>query len=151
MDMPTQEQTTINFNFITPLLIYTLVPILFASPALYSDESKYKIELELNSIVIDQTITSLGHEFYTEFSRIWEPPKNILDYNLSIGERPSARWGNRIWIKSQNRILYQTTVRPGRNHTAILAKKAAAEIIQKMLLNNIQRRQLNKDIAEDEI
>ncbi|MCM8325103.1 hypothetical protein M8U86_08385, partial [Enterobacter hormaechei] len=52
------------------------------------------VEVEVPGLLTDHTVTSVGHDFYRAFSDKWES-----DYpgNLTINERPSARWGS--WIR----------------------------------------------------
>lgn len=82
-------------------------------------------ELELNGLVVDRTITINGHEFYRYFNMAYESPFNISQYNLTIHEKPSARWGSRIWIQTDGKILFQAFVHPGRAKLKLIAEDAA--------------------------
>ncbi len=63
------------------------------------------VEVEVPGLLTDHTVTSVGHDFYRAFSDKWES-----DYpgNLTINERPSARWGSWITITANQDVIYQT-------------------------------------------
>ncbi|KUG08436.1 CsgE family curli-type amyloid fiber assembly protein [Solirubrum puertoriconensis] len=48
---------------------------------------------ESAGLVIDQTITKIGHDFYDAFYAVFEPPPGVSEYSVVIAERP-ARMGN---------------------------------------------------------
>lgn len=59
------------------------------------------VEVEVPGLLTDHTVTSVGHDFYRAFSDKWES-----DYpgNLTINERPSARWGSWITITANQDV-----------------------------------------------
>lgn len=67
------------------------------------------VEVEVPGLLTDHTVTSIGHDFYRAFSDKWES-----DYtgNLTINERPSARWGSWITITANQDVVYQTFLFP---------------------------------------
>lgn len=106
------------------------------------------VEVEIPGLLTDHTVTSVGHEFYRAFSDKWE---SDFTGNLTINERPSARWGSWITITVDQDIIYQAFLYPGRrdfdrNVDVALINTDAA----------IRRRQIDKtllstgDLAHDE-
>ncbi|HFK5728503.1 TPA: curli production assembly/transport protein CsgE [Enterobacter hormaechei subsp. steigerwaltii] len=67
------------------------------------------VEVEVPGLLTDHTVTSVGHDFYRAFSDKW-----ASDYpgNLTINERPSARWGSWITITANQDVIYQTFLFP---------------------------------------
>ncbi|CAM6752879.1 curli production assembly/transport protein CsgE [Enterobacter intestinihominis] len=67
------------------------------------------VEVEVPGLLTDHTVTSVGHDFYRAFS-----DKLESDYpgNLTINERPSARWGSWITITANQDVIYQTFLFP---------------------------------------
>ena len=67
------------------------------------------VEVEVPGLLTDHTVTSVGHDFYRAFS-----DKRESDYpgNLTINERPSARWGSWITITANQDVIYQTFLFP---------------------------------------
>ncbi|PLY13857.1 MAG: hypothetical protein C0631_12860, partial [Sedimenticola sp.] len=53
---------------------------------------------EISGIVVDRTITLMGHDFYRYFTSYRQFTQPESKYNLTVFERPSARWGSLVWI-----------------------------------------------------
>lgn len=86
--------------------IYITMLSLMVSTQLCANNSNE--EIELTGLVIDRTMTLKGHQFYQEFSTSWSPPAKIGAYNITIKEKPSARWGSKITVENQGKILFTT-------------------------------------------
>ncbi|MWL73988.1 curli production assembly/transport protein CsgE, partial [Escherichia coli] len=71
----------------------------------------HAVEVEIPGLLTDHTVSSVGHSFYRAFSDKWES-----DYpgNLTINERPSARWGSWITITVNQDVIFQTFLFPGK-------------------------------------
>lgn len=66
-------------------------------------------EVEIPGIVADHTVSSVGHDFYRAFTDKWA---STTRENLSINERPSARWGSWITITVNQDVMFQTFLFP---------------------------------------
>lgn len=66
-------------------------------------------EVEIPGLLTDHTVTSVGHSFYRAFSDKWE---SNFTGNLTINERPSARWGSWITITAGQDVVYQAFLFP---------------------------------------
>lgn len=67
------------------------------------------VEVEVPGLLTDRTVSSVGHDFYRAFSDKWE---SSYTGNLSINERPSARWGSWITITVNQDVVFQTFLFP---------------------------------------
>ena len=69
----------------------------------------HAVEVEIPGLLTDHTVSAVGHAFYRGFSDKWES-----DYpgNLTINERPSARWGSWITITVNQDVIFQTFLFP---------------------------------------
>ena len=65
------------------------------------------IEDEISGFTIDHTITRVGHDFSRYLSDYRNTNLPDTDYNLTIYERPSARWGSLIWVTHNHRIVFR--------------------------------------------
>jgi curli production assembly/transport component CsgE len=63
------------------------------------------VEVEVPGLLTDHTVSSIGHDFYRAFSDKWE---SKYTGNLTINERPSARWGSWITITVNQDVIFQT-------------------------------------------
>ena len=76
-----------------------------AAEFLFAAGNLHAVEVEVPGLLTDHTVSSIGHDFYRAFSDKWES-----DYtgNLTINERPSARWGSWITITVNQDVIFQT-------------------------------------------
>ena len=96
----------------------------------------------IQGLVVDNTITRFGHDFYRHFtSRLTDTTS--MDFNLVVLERPSARWGSLVWVEYERRVLYRQFLQPN-NNQLMDAATAAAD----MVVENIARRRL-EDLLQD--
>ncbi|MPN52725.1 putative transport/assembly protein for curli synthesis [Citrobacter amalonaticus] len=82
---------------------------LAAAQLLFAASTTQAVEVEVPGLLTDHTVSSIGHDFYRAFSDKWES-----DYpgNLTINERPSARWGSWITITVNQDVIFQTFLFP---------------------------------------
>ena len=57
-------------------------------------------------IVVNQTFTPGGQEFYRRFTDFWREKSDFESYTLVILERPSRRYGNLIFVSYGQRVMY---------------------------------------------
>ncbi|WP_342321147.1 curli production assembly/transport protein CsgE [Kosakonia sp. BYX6] len=106
------------------------------------------VEVEVPGLLTDHTVSSVGHDFYRAFSDKWE---SRWTGNLTINERPSARWGSWITIAINQQVVYQTFLFPTRRDFATNVDIALAQTQQAL-----ERQQINQallsigDMASDE-
>lgn len=121
---------------------------LAAATLLLAAGNLHAVEVEIPGLLTDHTVSSIGHDFYRAFSDKWE---STWTGNLTVNERPSARWGSWITITINQSVVYQTFMFPTRrdfekNVDIALAQTHAA----------LDRRQIDQallsthDLAADE-
>ncbi len=93
----------------------------------YSVESATLDEI-LGGFTHDATITRLGHEFTRYLSERRLHLEDSGQYNLSVFERPSARWGNLLWVEYKHKTMFRQFVRPNTNDVQLIAENAANQI-----------------------
>ncbi|QOV65699.1 curli production assembly/transport protein CsgE [Kosakonia pseudosacchari] len=76
---------------------------------LFASVNVSAVEVEVPGLLADHTVSSVGHDFYRAFSDKWE---SNWKGNLTINERPSARWGSWITIIVNQSVVYQTFLFP---------------------------------------
>jgi hypothetical protein len=101
------------------LLKLALVFLLLGSVAAYGQQQPIKLAPRHNEdmgeaadgiagIVVNQTVTPNGNEFYKEFAILWSERPESREYSLHIDEGLSKRYGNQIWIYWGQRLMYST-------------------------------------------
>jgi curli production assembly/transport component CsgE len=122
--------------------------LLLASVLVCTSGGVRAAEVEIPGLLTDHTVSSVGHDFYRAFSEKWE---SSFTGNLTINERPSARWGSWITITVGQDVIYQAFLFPSKrdfdkNVNVALVKTDEA----------IKRRQIDKallstgDLTRDE-
>lgn len=103
-------------------------------------------------LVVNQTISSVGHDFYQAFVAAWrEMPLNER-YALTIGERPSARLGSQVWVEFSQRRIFQAVLPPARARIASVGAAAAELVHQRVVDSEVERLLFrDPDLGPDEI
>ncbi|UTA47388.1 curli assembly protein CsgE [Simiduia sp. 21SJ11W-1] len=133
-------------TFWRPLLISCA--LLCSAPQGYSAE----IEDEITGFTHDSTITRVGHAFTQALSSY----RNLHftadnEYNLTVFERPSARWGSLIWVNLDDREVYRRFLPPGKIDVSQEAQNAAQHIHQQAQQQKLQRLFMDTfDLDQDE-
>lgn len=130
------------------LVLTAACPLAFHAHAATSERN---LEPDGWGIVTDQAITVAGHEFCQYFIAAWLDKPNSGRYTIAIRERPSARWGTRVWIEYGARRVLQVQLPPARTEIKALGESAAASAYEAVLDIERQRSFLrDADLAPDE-
>jgi curli production assembly/transport component CsgE len=106
----------------------------------------------IDGVVVDNTITLTGHNFFAQFVTTWQDLEQPSRQNLTIRERPSARWGSLIWVEYNHRVLYRIFLQPGRPSNRAVAEGAATHVAR--ALQEMETQQwlfTDPDLAKDEM
>ncbi|MBN2314162.1 MAG: hypothetical protein JXM79_09550 [Sedimentisphaerales bacterium] len=100
---------------------------------------------EITGLIIEETMTKVGYEFYEYFFLLWNPPlmAEIQDYNITIHERASAMWGIWIWVNVNDTTIWNKTLRPRSAEVEEAAKEAIE--VTKQYVANYQKYQFESD------
>ncbi|MFH0907027.1 MAG: CsgE family curli-type amyloid fiber assembly protein [bacterium] len=110
--------------------------LFFGSIALTQQQGK----VEIGGLIINQTQTRIGQEFYQNFVIFWQAPSGMKDYNIFVAEMTNPVWGNYIWIEVggfiSKEIVYGETFksRSGQEEIEQAARKGvemAAEYVRR--------------------
>nr|WP_255742392.1 curli production assembly/transport protein CsgE [Belliella calami] len=79
-----------------------------------AERQKNKIEysLEIDGLIIDQTKTKSGREFYEYFFSVWEAPENAKNFTIFIEEKPFRLNTTLIEILINETIVFQSLLQP---------------------------------------
>jgi len=100
-----------------------------------SDEkSEQEIGLEIDGLVVDQTRTKAGQDFYDHFYRNWEAPPEASNYTITIREMPFRIRMTQVIIKINDNEVFRQVLQPRNDYIVMLADYAIARC-QQFLLN----------------
>jgi len=87
---------------------------------------------EITGLIIEETMTKIGYEFYENFFILWEAPEGIKDYNIFINEKASPLWGSWVQIKVDTAMVWSKVLKP-RSEEIEKAAKEAVEVTKEFL------------------
>ena len=108
-------------------------------------------EVEVDGLIIDQTRTRIGQEFYQNFVTFWEAPLGIEDYNILITEMANPTWGSWIWIEVggfvSKEIVYREILKPRTEEIEEAAKKG----VEKVKEHLYRLKEYGKEVTEKDM
>ena len=77
------------------ILLMTFIAInLSDRPAYCLEKSNNLNGLIMQGIILNQTMTPMGHRFYQDFCSFWTPPEKFEYPNINVVERFNPQWGS---------------------------------------------------------
>ena len=88
-------------NQLSPQKMEEALRLLLRADSVASVSQRARLGPESTGLVLDQTITKIGHDFYDQFYSQWEAPFEVLEYTVAVGEKPS-RGNNAVIVVTVN-------------------------------------------------
>lgn len=83
-------------------------------------------DLDIGGLIINETRSKMGSDFYTVFYKHWNAPKQAGNFILTISEQPMPSMGTLVTVKIDNQPVFKTRLQPRYAVTEKLAKQAVA-------------------------
>ncbi len=111
-------------------------------------EKKDYNDIEIEGLIVDQTQTKLGHDFYDIFYKNWQPPQNSGNFTIIIDEKPLPQLGTQVTIKINDTDVFQQILQPRYDIIERLANYGV-ELSMNYVLNyqQIQRQLSGNDMS----
>jgi curli production assembly/transport component CsgE len=108
---------------------------------------------QATGFIVDRTITNFGAQFVHDFSQAWRTLGATENVDLTIVEKPSARWGSTIFIEHNNHPVAHIFLQAGRSATIKpLAENAARYMASKVADNSLLGMLMrDPDLASEEL
>lgn len=74
---------------LSPQKMEEALRMLLRADSIQSRRQRAQLGPESSGLVVDQTITKIGHDFYDQFYSHWEAPAESDDFTIVISEKPS--------------------------------------------------------------
>jgi curli production assembly/transport component CsgE len=108
---------------------------------------------EATGFIVDRTITNFGAMFVREFAQAWRTQIVTGGVDLTIVEKPSARWGSTIFVEHNNHPVARVFLQAGRSATIKplamdTARYMAGRVADNALLNMLMA---DPDLAPEEL
>ena len=103
--------------------------------------------------LVDRTITNFGATFVREFAHAWRARRIEEPVDLTIIEKPSARWGSLIIIEHRNQPVARLFLYAGRSATITPLAVESVNYLARRVVDNALLDKLfkNPDLAPDEL
>jgi len=103
--------------------------------------------------IVDRTMTNVGAEFFRQFSEAWRGLPGTESVNVTIVERPSARYGSQIYIEQDGRPVARVFLYAGRGATIRPLAAEAARYVAGRVSNAALAGMIfaDPDLAGDEL
>lgn len=103
--------------------------------------------------IVDRTMTHFGAAFVHDFSTAWRSQTGTDGVDLTIIEKPSARWGSAITVEYNNRPAAKVFLYAGRSATITplaieTARYLAGKVADQRLMSQILR---DPDLGKEEL
>lgn len=106
-----------------------------------------ELMLEITGLIIEETMTRIGYEFYEYFFLFWEAPEvEVKDYNILISEKASPIWGSWVKVNIDETTVWSRVLRP-RSEEIEDAVKQAIEATKQYLYNYEQYQFQTEDMV----
>ena len=97
--------------------------------------------LEISGLILDETKTKPGRDFYEYFTTYWQEVKGI-HYTISVSELPDSTRGSFIFVKVNDTLVYQKRLNPRPDIIEQEARRAVSRVGVYMFRQMITQQQL---------
>jgi len=101
-----------------------------------ADTEKEKIvRMEVDGMILDETITKMGRDFYNIFYQYWQQPPEAYNFTIKISEQPAPTLGTMVSVNVNDTRTFHARLQP-RYDFIEEASKQAVRISYNYLKNN---------------
>jgi len=115
------------------------------------ENSEKEMYGEISGLIMSESMTRIGNDFYEYFTSNWEYPKGIEQKTLVIKENAHPLWGSIIKIyidMNEDQTLWQSVLKPRSTEIEENAKQAVEIVKQALIMQQTQDsdKLLEKDV-----
>ena len=67
----------------------------------------------ITGLVVDETRTTIGRDFYDTFYEAWTSPEGSVNYTVVVEEQPVPGRGTRVLVRLNDEVAFDTRLQPG--------------------------------------
>ncbi len=82
--------------------------------------------LEIDGLVVDETQSKLGRDFYELFYSGWQAPPDAFNFTVVVREQPMPNLGTRIMVLINDELAFQAQLQPRYDVIENMAQQAVA-------------------------
>ncbi|WP_158607204.1 CsgE family curli-type amyloid fiber assembly protein [Pontibacter oryzae] len=96
-------------------------------------------DLEIDGLIVDETITKIGRDFYQIFQRQWEPPAMAKNFTILIKELPARGNGALIQVAVNDQDIMEQQVQPKYDFIEEVAIYATGVVYEFLVRDQLQQ------------
>jgi curli production assembly/transport component CsgE len=100
----------------------------------------------LNNLVMDNTLSKVGHDFYEFFYEKWDPPDTERHFTIYINEKPAPGMGNLVQVKINYDKVFRSKLTPRQQTLERIATQAVKKSTNYIANYKKIKQQLGKDL-----
>jgi len=98
---------------------------------------KHAADLEVDGLIVDETLTKVGRDFYEVFHRQWEAPPAASNYTILIKELPARGNSSIVSLSVNEEKLFEQAMQPRYDVIEETATYLAAAVYEYLLSNQL--------------
>ncbi|MEJ8801236.1 CsgE family curli-type amyloid fiber assembly protein [Pontibacter sp. H249] len=108
------------------------------------EKTQASVDLEVDGLVVDETITKVGRDFYDIFLMQWEAPPMAKNFTVLVKEQPARGNGSLVSIAINDVLLFEQVLQPRYD----LIEEVANYVVA-IVYNYLQEDQLTKQLEAE--
>ncbi len=104
-------------------------------PESVQSEKEKIVRMEVDGMILDETISKIGRDFYNIFYQYWQAPPEAYNFTVRISEQPAPNLGTMVSVTVNDTKTFQSRLQP-RFDTIEEAGKQAVRMSHHYLKNN---------------
>lgn len=108
-------------------------------------ETNADATMEIDGLIVDETRTRAGRDFYEIFFSKWEPPPSASNYTIRITERPYRMRMSLLSITINDDEVVKTPLQPRYEIVTVMAEKMVKHIYDYLLEKQKVQQQLEQE------
>lgn len=88
--------------------------------------------LGLGGLILDETRSKMGSNFYSVFYKHWDDPENVQNFTITVSEQPMPSRGTMVQVEIDNQLVFRNRLEP-RYYKTEQAAKQAVKLCQRRL------------------
>lgn len=108
-------------------------------PNQFEEGIRSSADLEVDGLIVDETITKIGRDFYDVFHRQWEAPPSVKNFTILIKERPTRGNGALIQVAVNDEVLFEQQLQPRYDVIEETASYVATGLYEYLARNQLQQ------------
>ena len=109
------------------------------------EKEENSLGYEIDGLLIDETLTKFGHDFYDIFYSGWEAPPKVNNYTIRIKEKPAVGRGFLITVQVNEETVIEQNLQPNYGQIEEIANYSVAYITEYLMNYENLKNQIDED------